>query len=109
MRHREKWRLALDMIGEMAGRGGWGVLEEVTAAGGPRPVVAADIAYGDNALFREQLTAAGWQYLLDAPRHSWAATVARPRIPWRDLGELARALEASVSMRRRPSTGEPAA
>ena len=62
VRHREKWRLALEMIGEMTGPGGWGVLDLVTAAGGPRPVVAADIGYGDNALFREQLTAAGWQY-----------------------------------------------
>ncbi|HLX51210.1 MAG TPA: transposase [Streptosporangiaceae bacterium] len=62
VRHREKWRLALDMIDEMAGPGGWGVLDLVTAAGGARPVVAADIAYGDNALFREQLTATGWQY-----------------------------------------------
>ena len=62
VRHREKWRLALDMIGEMTGPGGWGVLDLVTAAGGARPVVAADIGYGDNALFRQQLTAAGWQY-----------------------------------------------
>jgi SRSO17 transposase len=62
VRHHEKWRLALEMIGEMTGPGGWGVLDLVTAAGGPRPVVAADIGYGDNALFREQLTAAGWQY-----------------------------------------------
>jgi hypothetical protein len=43
VRHREKWRLALDMIEEMTGRGGWGVLEEITAGGGGRPVVAADI------------------------------------------------------------------
>jgi SRSO17 transposase len=62
VRHREKWRLALDMIGEMTGPGGWGVLDLATAAGGPRPVVAADIGYGDNALFRQQLTDAGWQY-----------------------------------------------
>jgi SRSO17 transposase len=60
VRHREKWRLALDMIEEMTGPGGWGVLD--LAAGGSRPVVAADIGYGDNALFRQQLTAAGWQY-----------------------------------------------
>ena len=58
MRHREKWRLALDMTQEMTGPVGWGVLDLVTAAGGARPVVAADIGYGDNALFREQLTAA---------------------------------------------------
>ncbi len=62
VRHREKWRLALDMIQEMTGLGGWGVLDLVTAAGGARPVVAADIGYGDNALFRQQLTDAGWQY-----------------------------------------------
>jgi SRSO17 transposase len=62
VRHREKWRLALDMIEEMTGPGGWGVLDLAGAAGGARPVVAADIAYGDNALFRQQLTAAGWQY-----------------------------------------------
>jgi SRSO17 transposase len=62
VRHREKWRLALDMIGEMTGPGGWGVLDLATAAGGSRPVVAADIGYGDNALFRQELTAAGWQY-----------------------------------------------
>ena len=62
VRHREKWRLALDMIEEMAGPGGWDVLDLVTAAGGSRPVVAADIGYGDNALFRQQLTGRGWQY-----------------------------------------------
>jgi SRSO17 transposase len=63
VRHREKWRLALDMIEEMTGPGGWGVLD-LAAVGGARPVLAADAGYGDNALFREQLTAAGWQYVL---------------------------------------------
>jgi SRSO17 transposase len=58
VRHREKWRLALDMISEMAGPGGW----DLPGLAGARPVVAADIAYGDNALFRQQLTDAGWQY-----------------------------------------------
>jgi SRSO17 transposase len=62
VRHREKWRLALDMTEEMTGPGGWGVLEEITAAGGPRPVVTADAGYGDNALFRQELTGRGWQY-----------------------------------------------
>ena len=62
VRHREKWRLALDMIAEMTGPGGWGVLDLAGAAASARPVVAADIAYGDNALFRQQLTDAGWQY-----------------------------------------------
>src|SRR5512135_2718722 len=49
VRHREKWRLALDMTEETAGPGGWGVLDLATAAGDARPVVAADIGYGDNA------------------------------------------------------------
>src|SRR6201981_1223041 len=62
VRHREKWRLALDMIEEMTGPGGWGVLDLAGAAGGSRPVVAADIAYGDNALFRQQLTRRRWPY-----------------------------------------------
>jgi SRSO17 transposase len=62
MRHTEKWRLALEMIDEMTGPGGWGLLEQVTAAGGGRPVVVADAGYGDNALFRDGLTARGWRY-----------------------------------------------
>ena len=39
VRHREKWRLALDMIQEMTGPGGWGVLDLVArrpAGGGGR-------------------------------------------------------------------------
>jgi len=62
VRHTEKWRLALEMIDEMAGPGGWGVPDQVTAAGGARPVVVADAGYGDNALFRAGLTARGWRY-----------------------------------------------
>src|ERR1039457_6866286 len=62
VRHTEKWRLALEMIDEMTGPGGWGVLEEITAAGGARPVVAADAGYGDNTAFRLELAARGWQY-----------------------------------------------
>ena len=64
VRHVEKWRLALEMIEEMTGPGGWDVLDLVTAAGGTRPVVAADSGYGDNALFRQGLTAAGWRYVV---------------------------------------------
>src|SRR3954465_314341 len=46
-RHREKWRLALDMIDELAG---WGLAP---------PVVVADAGYGDIAAFRDGLTARG--------------------------------------------------
>ncbi|HEV3498236.1 MAG TPA: IS701 family transposase [Actinomycetes bacterium] len=50
-RHRPKWRLALDMLAELAD---W----EFTP-----PVVVADAGYGTNAQFRAQLTAHGWPYV----------------------------------------------
>jgi len=64
VRHTEKWRLALEMIDELAGPGGWGVLEQVTAAGGARPVAVADAGYGDNTTFRLELGTRGWQYVV---------------------------------------------
>jgi SRSO17 transposase len=64
VRHKEKWRLALDMLDEMTGAGGWGVLDQVTAAGGARPVVAADAGYGDNTTFRLELQNRGWRYVV---------------------------------------------
>jgi SRSO17 transposase len=64
VRHTGKWRLALEMIDEMTGAGGWGVLEQITAAGGARPVVVADAGYGDNTTFRLELEKRGWQYVL---------------------------------------------
>jgi SRSO17 transposase len=74
VRHTEKWRLALEMIDEMTGPGGWGVLEEITAAGGARPVVVADAGYGEGADFRLELAARGWQYAIAVK----GATSARP-------------------------------
>jgi SRSO17 transposase len=64
VRHAEKWRLALEMVEEMTGPGGWGVLEQITAAGCARPVVVADAGYGDNTTFRLELEQRGWQYVL---------------------------------------------
>jgi SRSO17 transposase len=93
VRHTEKWRLALEMIDEMAGPDGWGLLERITAAGGGRPVVAADAGYGDNALFRGELAARGWRYVLAVkgtvsarPHDAAPATMAyggmgRPSVP----------------------------
>jgi SRSO17 transposase len=52
VRHREKWRLALDMLDELAG---WGL---------SAPVVVADAGYGDNADFRDGLTARGRAYVV---------------------------------------------
>jgi SRSO17 transposase len=66
VRHSEKWRLALEMIDEMTGPGGWGVLELITAGGGARPVAVADAGYGDNTTFRLELADRGWQYVLAA-------------------------------------------
>ena len=51
VRHREKWRLALDMLDELAG---WQLAP---------PVVVADAGYGDNADFRDGLTARGRAYV----------------------------------------------
>ena len=64
VRHVEKWRLALEMIDEMTGPGGWGLLEQVTAAGGARPVVVADAGYGEGADFRLELADRGWRSVL---------------------------------------------
>jgi SRSO17 transposase len=64
VRHTEKWRLALEMINEMTGPGGWGVLEQITAAGHARPVAVADAGYGDNTTFRLELENRRWQYVL---------------------------------------------
>jgi SRSO17 transposase len=89
VRHTGKWRLALEMIEEMTGPGGWGVLDLVTKAGGARPVVVSDIGYGDNALFRQGLTAAGWQYVVavkGSPRAHPAGAVPQAR-PYGGLGQ----------------------
>ena len=63
VRHTGKWRLALEMIDEMTGPGGWGILEQIAAAGGARPVVTADAGYGDNTTFRLELETRGWPYV----------------------------------------------
>jgi SRSO17 transposase len=64
VRHTGKWRLALEMLDEMTGPGGWGVLEQITAAGRARPVVVSDAGYGDNTAFRLELESRDWQYVL---------------------------------------------
>jgi SRSO17 transposase len=51
VRHREKWRLALDMLDEMIGQ--WGL---------PKLPVAADSGYGDCTLFRLGLAERGLRY-----------------------------------------------
>jgi SRSO17 transposase len=51
-RHREKWRLALGMLEELAG---WHLAP---------PVVVSAAGYGDNAEFRDGITARGWAYVV---------------------------------------------
>jgi SRSO17 transposase len=53
VRHREKWRLALDMLDEMIEK--WGL---------PRLPVAADCGYGDATLFRLGLAERGLRYVV---------------------------------------------
>ena len=56
------------------GPGGWGVLDQITAGGRPRPVVAADAGYGDNTAFRLGLATRRWLYVVAVK----GATGARP-------------------------------
>ena len=87
VRHVEKWRLALEMIEEMTGDGGWGVLEQITAAGGARPVAVADAGYGDSTAFRLELTDSGWPYVLAVKGTTSAyAAEAEPATPARSGG-----------------------
>jgi SRSO17 transposase len=58
--HREKWRLALDMVDELVG---WGITP---------PVVLGDGAYGDNTEFRTSLEQRGISYVLDV-KHTTSA------------------------------------
>jgi SRSO17 transposase len=53
VRHREKWRLALDMLDEMTEQ--WGL---------PKPPVTADSGYGDRTLFRLGLSERGLRYVV---------------------------------------------
>src|SRR3954463_13879841 len=52
VRHREKWRLAIDMLDELAG---WGLTP---------PVVVADAGYGDAGEFRTGIAERGWSYVV---------------------------------------------
>jgi SRSO17 transposase len=85
VRHKEKWRLALEMLDEMAGPDGWGVLEQAVAGGGARPVVSADAGYGDNTTFRMELERRGWQYIM-AVKGTTSAYAGDARPVTRSLG-----------------------
>jgi SRSO17 transposase len=77
VRHREKWRLALDMIDEVTGQ--WGLPQ--------RPVVA-DAGYGDATEFRLGLTERGLTYVLAvSPTATAHPAEAMPVTPaWKGTG-----------------------
>jgi DDE superfamily endonuclease len=51
------------------------VLEQITAAGGARPVVVADAGYGEGPAFRLELDRRGWRYVIAVK----GSASARPR------------------------------
>jgi SRSO17 transposase len=57
VRHREKWRPALDRLDQMTGPDGWGL---------PRPPITADCAYGDATGYRPGLDERGFDYVVGA-------------------------------------------
>jgi SRSO17 transposase len=96
-RHHAKWRLALEMLDELAG---WGLAP---------PVVVADAGYGNNGDFRAGITARGSRYVVavdgDLTAHREAAVPQlrpysgrgrrpRPRYRTRPVGLRAHALAA---------------
>jgi SRSO17 transposase len=79
-RHREKWRLALDMIDELAG---WGLAP---------PVVVADAGYGDSAEFRDGLSARGraWVVQVQGVLSAHPAAAVPTRVPTTGRGRPSR-------------------
>jgi SRSO17 transposase len=76
VRHREKWRLALDMIDELAG---WGLAP---------PLVCADAGYGEITAFREGLSERGIPYVVQVKQSTSAypESVARERPAYSGTG-----------------------
>src|SRR4051812_9721379 len=80
VRHREKWRLALDMLDELAG---WELAP---------PVVVADAGYGDIAEFRDGLTARGraWVVQVQGVLSAHPAAAVPTRVPTTGRGRPSR-------------------
>jgi SRSO17 transposase len=91
VRHREKWRLALDMIDEARG---WGVEPEV---------VASDAGYGDITAFRQGLSERAIAYVaqVKAGTSAYAESVApvRPQYSGRGRPPAARYRQAPSSLK----------
>jgi SRSO17 transposase len=103
-RHREKWRLALDMIDELAG---WGLAP---------PVVVSDAGYGDIAEFRDGLSARGraWVVQVQGVLGAYAEGAVPARVPTAGRGRPSRpryrtapvALRAQVLAAGRAAAGQ---
>jgi len=94
VRHQEKWRLALEMLEEMTGPAGWGVLGQIAARGGARPVVAADAG---NTTFRMELQNRDWRYVAKGTTSAHARD-AQPVAPGRSA-------RPAISTARKHATG----
>jgi len=90
-RHREKWRLALDMLDELAG---WELAP---------PVVVGDAGYGNTAAFRDALTARGRPWVVqvtgDLTAHPAGAVPERPPVTGRGRPPLPRYRTTPVGLR----------
>jgi SRSO17 transposase len=91
VRHREKWRLAIDMLDELAG---WGLTP---------PVVVADAGYGDAGEFRTGIAERGWSYVVqvrgDLVAHRADAVPERLAYAGRGRPPVARYRSAPVDLR----------
>jgi SRSO17 transposase len=92
VRHREKWRLALDMLDELTGA--WGL---------PDRPVAADAGYGDITAFRLGLADRDLRYVVavkpTTSAHPGAATPTRPPYGGRGRPPSVRYLDAPSNLR----------
>jgi SRSO17 transposase len=98
VRHREKWRLALDMLDQIIGHdttGGWGL---------PTRTVVADAGYGDATGFRLGLTERGLSYVVAVksttsayPAHAMPETL--PCTPGRGRRPLPRYRDAPSNLK----------
>jgi hypothetical protein len=82
VRHREKWRLALDMIDEITGEqaaGGWGL---------PARPVVTDAGYGEITAFRLGLQARGLPYVaaVKGTTSAYPASAVPERLPYAGTG-----------------------
>jgi SRSO17 transposase len=82
VRHRQKWRLALEMLDEITGpraAGRWGL---------PAHPVVTDAGYGDNTTFRLALQARGLPYMaaVKGSTSAWPARAAPERLPYAGQG-----------------------